>query len=368
MPDPISYLKASIAAVVASAMIVLAFRLVMRKSVHSIAAVICVLAVAGGVVAGYRVLQFSWTWPAANALNRFLMIVLPATVIVELLAAVFGRARLLPSRDQQLVRSFAVPSGNGDSEHLSTRILTNSATKRSGFRYPLVFRLALYASVGRILLHDSVYLGEFGNGNPDAWTVAQALAAFGGSFAGLIALWSLLCRLSERSAAGSITVSLAMAIQCTGLATMMAGYIKGGSAAIPLAAALAGTTLASSLLAKGFGGSDNRSLQGTIGIGVIGLFSLLCISHYFGQLTGLRSIVLFLTPLLCWMSEVPGLRSRPPWQKSSMRLIAVTIVLAAVLFVAKRDFDRKMAPLLVSVSSPETGLRWSSGSEPDFLT
>ncbi len=323
MPDPISYLKASIAAVVASALIVLAFRLVMRKSVHSIAAVICVLAVGVGVVAGYGVLQFSWTWPPVNALSRFLMIVLPATVIVELLAAISGRARLLPSRDQQLGMS-------------------------------LVLRLALYASVGRILLHDSVYLGGLGSGKPDAWTFAQTLAVFGGSFAGLITAWSLLCRLSERSAAGSITLSLAMTILCTGLATMMAGYIKGGAASIPLTAALAGTTLASSLLGKGFDCSDKRSLQGTIGIGVIGLFSLLCIGHYFGQLTGLRAIVLFLTPLLCWISELPGLRSRPVWQKSGVRFVAVTIVLSAVMSFAKQDFDRKMAPLLVGVSSPIT--------------
>lgn len=90
MPDPISYLKASIAAVVASAMIVLVFRLIMRKSMHSVAAVSCVLAVGVGIVTGCRVLQFSWTWPPANALNRFLLIVLPATVILELLAAILG--------------------------------------------------------------------------------------------------------------------------------------------------------------------------------------------------------------------------------------------------------------------------------------
>jgi hypothetical protein len=213
--------------------------------------------------------------------------------------------------------------------------------------------LALYASVGRILLHDSVYLGDVGS-NPDAWTFAQTLTAFGGSFAGLTAVCSLLCRLSERSSAGSITVSLAMAIQCTGLATMMAGYIKGGAAAIPLTAALAGTTLASALLLNGFGDSDRRYLQGTIGVGVMGLFSLLCIGHYFGQLTSLRVIVLFLTPLLCWISELPGLRSRPAWQKSGVRLIAVTIALSAALFFAKQDFDRKMAPLLMSVRAPET--------------
>ena len=331
MPDPISYLKASVAAVVASALIVLAFRLILRKSVLSTAAVICVLAVGGGVVTGYGVLQFSWTWPPVNALNRFLMIVLPATLVVELLAAVPG----------------------GD-EAVSIRILTNSATKKSRSRWAHGFRLALYASVGRILLHDSVYLGDVGNDHPDEWTFTQAVAVFGGSFLGLITSWSLLCRLSERSATGSITVSLAMAIQCTGLATMMAGYIKGGAAAIPLTAALLGTILSSALLLNGFGDSDKRYLQGTIGIGVIGLFSLLCIGHYFGQLTGLRAIVLFLTPLLCWISELPGLRSRPAWQKSGVRLIAVTMVLSAVLLSAKQDFDRKMAPLLVGVGSPRT--------------
>ena len=388
MPDPISYLQASIAAVVASAMIVLAFRLILRKKVQSIAAVVCVLAVGVGVVTGCGVLQFSWTWPPANALDRFLMIVLPATLAVELLAAVSGRARL-PAEDVDRELYFtrvgvrlrsasggrespdfcsvpAVNQGidiprspkkyiNSDRSHyVSVRILTNSAAKGFGSLCVLGLRLALYASVGRILLHDSVYLGDVGSGNPDAWTFAKTLAVFAGSFAGLIGVWSLLCRLSERPAAGSITVSLALVIQCTGVATMMAGYIKGGAAAIPLAAALAGTTLASPLLAKGAVGSDTTYLRGTISIGVIGLFSLLFIGHYFGQLTGLRAIVLFLTPLLCWISELPGLRLRPAWQNSGVRLIAVTIVLSAVLFSAKQDFDRKMAPLLVGVSSSES--------------
>ena len=100
------------AAVVASAMIVLAFRLAMRKFRHSVAAVMSVLAVGVGVVTGYGVLQFSWTWPPVNALNRFLMIVLPAALAVELLAAILGGG-----------------------EAVSVRILTNSATKKSGFPF-----------------------------------------------------------------------------------------------------------------------------------------------------------------------------------------------------------------------------------------
>ena len=314
MPDPILYLKAFLAVVVASAIVLLALRLVVRRSTDSLAAAAGVLAISAGLVVGYDVLFFTWTWSPANALNRFLMIVLPATLIVELLTAVFH-------------------SG------LYSRSLM------------IVLRLTLYACAGWILLHDSVYLSGVGRDNTDAWTLTQTIAILCGGFSGLIVVWSLLRRLSRRSASCSITLSLAMAVLCTGLATMMAGYIKGGVAAIPLTATLLGIALVSPVLTNGLGDSGEPYLQGTIGIGVIGLFSLLCIGHFFGQLNGLHAIVIFLTPLLCWISELPGLVSTPPLQKFSIRLIAVTIPLAAVLFVAKRDFDQKMAPLLAGYSS-----------------
>ena len=345
MPDPILYLKASISAFVASAMIVLAFRLVVRSSVHSIAAVTCVLAVSVGLATGYSVLQFSWTWPPANSLNRFLTIVLPATLVLELMTGISGGRKKVSQR----------LSGRKNNLPEARCVLGAWALARV---LCIVLRFALYASVGRILLHGSVYLDGASSGNIDAWTFAQTIAIFGGSLGGLIAVWSLLCRLAESSASGSIALSLVMVVQCTGLATMMAGYIKGGAAAFPLAAAVAGT----SLLAQGCCGLDKRCLQGTIGIGVIGLFSLLSIGHYFGQLTSLRAFVLFLTPLLCWIGELPGLRSKPPWQRSAIRLIAVTIPVAAVLYFAKQDFDHKIGPLLAASTSPHTGLHLSSGS------
>ena len=263
-------------------------------------------------MAGYDVLLFSWTWSPANGLNRFLMIVLPVTLIVELLTAVF------------------------DTGIHSRFVMT-------------ILRVTLYAFAGRILLHDSVYLSGVGSDNGDAWTMTRTVATLCGGFGGLIVVWSLLSRLSRSSASCSITLSLAMAVLCTGLVTMMAGYLKGGVAAIPLAAAFVGVALVSPFLTTGPGDKGKPYLQGAIGIGVIGLFSLLCIGHYFGQLSGLHAAVIFLTPLLCWMSEVPGPASAPPLQKFSLRLIAVTIPLAAVLFVARRDFERKMAPLLANV-------------------
>ena len=349
MPDPILYSKASIAAFVASAMIVLAFRLVVRRPVHSVAAVTCVLAVSVGLVTGYGALQFSWAWPPSSSLDRFLTIVLPATLILELLTGVSGGgetvAWLLSGRKFILPKARHVLSAGRFS-----RVLC------------IVLRFVLYASAGRILLHGSVYLDGVSSGNTDAWTFAQRAVIFGGSFCGLISVWSLLWRLAENSASASIALSLAMAVLSTGLATMMAGYIRGGAASLPLAAAIAGTSLAAPLLLRGCCGPDKRYLQETIGIGVIGLFSLLSIGHYFGQLTGLRAIVLFLTPLLCWISELPGLRSKSPWQRSAIQLMAVAISLASVLYFAKQNFDQKMGSLLAASTSPDTRLHLSAGS------
>ena len=329
MPDPVDYLKALLAAAVASAMIVLALRFVLRRSVDAIAEVVGVLAVSAGLLTGYGVLQFSWVWPPASALSRFLTIVLPTIVSVELLAAAV-------SAKGQGFRSGCGPD------------------------FPEILRFGVCASVGRILLHGSVYLAGPGKGNTDAWTSSQTIAVLCGSMAVLITAWTSLCRLSQRSAPGSISLSLVMAILCAGISTMLAGYIKGGAAAIPLAAALAGTTLASSLLSCCAHQSDARPFCGMIGIGLIGLFSLLCIGRFFGQLSSPTAIVIFLSPLLCWISEIPKLRPNAPWQIGAIRLIAVAIPLAAVLVIAKRDFDQKMAPLLAAPSEMDDGIMITS--------
>jgi hypothetical protein len=73
---------------------------------------------------------------------------------------------------------------------------------------------------------------------------------------------------------------------------------------------------------------------------------LLFIGRFFGGLTTTRALTLFLAPLLCWATELAFLRGRKPWQVSALRLALVAIPLAVVLAVAKRDFDRDMAPLL----------------------
>lgn len=308
MPDPIVYLQALLAAAGISALIVFAFRLVRKQSAQPFHAAMYVLATASGLLVGFQVLQFSWPWPPANALSRFLTIVLPAIVIVELLAS-DGR---VPERIAWLLRSM------------------------------------IAAATGRVLLHDSVYLKDTVTQPADGWTPMQMVIVFTCGFIGLLSVWIALQRLSVRSSPGSIALSLAMTIGCAGCATMLAGYIKGGASSIPIAAAIAGTTLAAPMLASGTASAGLARLQGTIGIAVVSLFSLVCIGRFFGQLSSASAIVIFLSPLLCWCSEFRRLRSLKPWQVASMRLVLVALPLLAVLFVAKQQFDKKLKPLLAA--------------------
>ena len=54
---------------------------------------------------------------------------------------------------------------------------------------------------------------------------------------------------------------------------------------------------------------------------------------------------------ISYATELPLLRRQKPWLVGSLRLVLVAIPLVLVLAVAKRDFDRDMAPLLGNVQA-----------------
>lgn len=290
MPDPVLYWQAIAAAACAGAAAVLAIGWVRRPASAARRNLACVAGLALGLALGYEALRLWPAWPPANGLGRFLWIVFPAIVWIEGIAAV------------------------------------ERAPRWCGW----CLRLALAACIGRILLHDSAYLV----GPKREWTAAQAAVALSVSGAVLMIAWALLLRLAQRSPGVSIPLAIAQASLCGGAVIMLAGYLTGGAAAAPLAAALAGVALASRAIAA------RPEMRGAIGIGVVGLFSLLFIGRYFGGLSSLSALALFLAPLLCWATEIPALRDRPPWLIAALRLALVAIPLIAVFVAAKRDFDR----------------------------
>ena len=79
----------------------------------------------------------------------------------------------------------------------------------------------------------------------------------------------------------------------------------------------------------------------------VGLFSLLMIGRFFGELSTGEGLAVLLAPLLCWLTEIGGLQTKKPWLANIVRSLLVGIALLIVLFIAKRNFDREMGPLLV---------------------
>jgi predicted PurR-regulated permease PerM len=95
----------------------------------------------------------------------------------------------------------------------------------------------------------------------------------------------------------------------------------------------------------------NLSAPAIVGVGVVGLFGLLFVGHFFGRLSTGYGLAMLLSPLLCWVTEMPPLRHRKPWVVGSLRLVLIAIPLLVVLAAAKRDFDRDMAPLLGKIAA-----------------
>src|SRR5690349_19154256 len=105
MPEPVLYIQAMGVAAVVSAVCVLAVaargilprfhRGIERGLSHSDGAArhdaprlnsACVLAVGVGILAGAYLLRWRFVWPPASGLDRFLSVVMPTTLVVELIA------------------------------------------------------------------------------------------------------------------------------------------------------------------------------------------------------------------------------------------------------------------------------------------
>ena len=302
MPEPLLYLKAMGVAAIISAMCVLVMVGPRRPASTTALNAACVLAMGLGLAFGYDALALRWVWPPAKGLDRFLMIVIPTVLGIELIAGFLSVPRWVAWS----------------------------------------LRTILAAATPRILLHGSVYLSGADH-QWSSWETGIAVAVSGVLLAGT---WGLLSWLSQRSAGISIPLALGLTIPCAGLTVMMAGYLKGGAAAFLLATTIVATAIAARLITKRSGMAAIFGSPAIIGIGVVGLFGVLFIGRFFGRLSTGAAVAMLLAPLLCWITELPSLRHRKPWLVGLVRLALVTIPLLVVLAVAKREFDRKMAPLL----------------------
>ena len=298
MPDPVLFAKAVAVSGVVSALIVALITLLRRPAISTRINVASLWGITLGAAIGFGLLGLVPHWPPADGFDRFLFIVLPAVVIVELVS---GFAR--------------VP-------HLAAWVL----------------RVVLAAFAGRVLLHGSSYL----DGSASDWTIGRTWIALVLCAALLITVWSLLAWLMQRSPGISIPLAVSQTCLASGMALMLSASLSGGKTALPLAAGLAGAAITSWLVASRTAGS-RAVASGALGVGLISVFGVLILGRFFGELSTGRAVVIFLAPLLCWTTELRALRDRRPWVIAAIRLALVSLPLAAVLFLAQRDFERNSA-------------------------
>src|SRR5579863_6278151 len=206
MPDPVLFLKAIVASGAVSAIVAATITLLWRPASASRINAACISGLAFGAVVGYRVLGLAPHWPPVDGLDRFLLVLFPAAVVIELIAGVHGVPRWLA----------------------------------------WVLRIGLAAVAGRVLLHGSSYL----DGSSSDWTAGQTWIALIVCAAVLAIVWGLVVWLWQRRGGISISIAVSQTCVAAGMALMLSGYLTGGKAALPLAAGLAGATIAAHLAAK----------------------------------------------------------------------------------------------------------------------
>ena len=231
-------------------------------------------------------------WPFRQDQDRLLGVVFPAIVFVELLAA-FSK----------------VP-----------RWLTWS------------LRLVVVIGCAPVLLHGTSYITDLAGPGTREWPPGLAALILGGLATVLAGVWALLALLVRRQPGLSHAVSMAVVIAGAAVTIMLSGYASGGQIGLPLAGVLMGSSAASLVLPARSRGS------GPIGVAVVGLFSLLVIGRFFGQLTTAHAVLLLCAPLVGWLPELQYARRLPAWARGLLRLIADGALVSTVVVHAQRKF------------------------------
>jgi hypothetical protein len=193
-------------------------------------------------------------------------------------------------------------------------------------------RTGLAAGVAPVLLHGTSYITDQAGPGTAEWSTAQACQIFGGLAASLVAVSTLLGIMSATVGGVSTAVCLASSCAGAGLAIMISGYMSAGQAGLALAGALAG--VAAATLALRWSSRGSRPL----GVAIVAFYSLVVTGRFFGELSTAHAIVLFVSPLLGWVPELPLVRRLPRWARELTRVLLVGLVVGAVVVVEVKTF------------------------------
>lgn len=306
MPDPGLVCRAALGAFAVAAVLGAVGTAVSRRQ-PALSAVAVMTAFAWGVAAGLFLLRGAPSLPPTTGLDRLLVILLPVALAIEIEAAVSRVGGVWPTAERGCVALLSVP----------------------------------------VLLHGSVWME---GGMPMVVILAAALF--------LWASWEGIAGEVRGSADPIVGVVTSLSLVAAGLSIAMAGWIRGGLVALPLAAALAGALLAErSGLPVGHvgGGADAppcpSGLAGLTAAGFVALFGVVVVGRCFGRLGSAAALLVLLAPLSTVV--VPGIGRMLPDSggrrvlcSARYRILLALVPLVIVVLVEKADFDARLGRLL----------------------
>jgi hypothetical protein len=293
MPDLMAMIQPLCTAAVSAAAVLFIWGWPRRGASATWLAIGCVLAVGIGLALGCWQLGLRLHWPPCEDQDRWLLVLLPVVLGLEIVGA-FSSVPRWPV--------------------WSLRVLTAAAA-------------------APILLYQSIYLADVAGPNTRQWSPTQAGLILGSLALGLTVVWVALGWLAHRSPDRVIPFALSLTLCGTAITVMLSGYYTGGQPGLLLAAALAGMTLGSLTLRAPV------NVTGALGVSIVGLFALLVSGRFFSALPTTQATVLFAAPLLCWIGELPFLRSVP----SGLRgFIVLALVAAPVALVVQQAYTSSL--------------------------
>lgn len=334
---------------------------------------------APALIAGWWVLEITPRWPPRNGLDRLLILVLPAAWLGIVAIASATKNRLA---DRQPKSGPASGVGNGPddsvetvsenrpesglaSEHVS--VADHPAAqrhRRASWRGRLAWGV-LAASILPTLLWGSVHLrveSLDGSGTVVPWLVRAAVWTLLTLFFVVHREW--LERLEHRTADGSVRSALALAVGTTAQLILCGGYLKGGAAALPVAAALLGGALPIAAVATGAIKLRGRAPAASggdtlvVSLAAFALAGWLVVGTCFGNVGVLPAAVTWLAPLLAgavdWLWPAAQRTGRPRLGQWLARFGVVALPLAIVATVAFRQFEQKYKPFTLRDPASKT--------------
>jgi hypothetical protein len=192
--------------------------------------------------------------------------------------------------------------------------------------------VGLAALVAPVLLHNTVYLADLSGPNSAKWSSAAAVAILVGLGALLAMEWALVARLQVRTTIRTVQSLFATSALATACTVMLSGYFRAGLLGLGLTGAIAGALLASFITKR------EATAVGSIGMSVVGVFSVAVMGRFFGALSTSLALLLVTAPLLAWIVELPRFGKLSSGRRAAARWTCVVVPLFVVVVIAERNF------------------------------